>query len=65
MIPHDGSAHLIDAGAFILWISTFVDQMPAIAAALSIIWFALRIMETRTVQQALGKRAWVKRSMED
>lgn len=65
MLPHDGSMHIVDVGATALWLSTFVDKMPSIAAALSVIWFALRVLETRTVQRLLGKRAWVKRGTED
>lgn len=61
MLPHDGSAHLIDIGAIGLWLATFANWAPSIAAVLSMIWFLIRVLETRTVQALFGKHAWVKR----
>lgn len=60
MTPHDGSGHIVDAGAIVLWMSTFFNVLPSIAALLSVIWITLRILETRTVQQILGPYAWVR-----
>lgn len=60
MLPHDGSAHVVDAGAVVLWITSAADMAPRIAALLSVVWFAIRVAETKTVQALLGKYAWVK-----
>ena len=36
-------------------IATIADWLPAIAALLTIVWTAIRIWETRTVQSLLGR----------
>lgn len=37
-------------------VATIVDLLPVVAALLSIVWTAIRIWETRTVQSMLGRR---------
>lgn len=62
MLPHNSpTTNAIDAGAFTLYMASFANVIPAVAAFLSAVWFILRIMETRTVQHLLGRYAWVKR----
>jgi hypothetical protein len=61
-MTNDPTSNYIDLGAVTLWIATAANLMPAVAAMLSIIWFTLRIVETRTVQKLLGSYAWIDRS---
>lgn len=51
----------LDVGAVTLWVATFAQVLPSIAAVLSIIWFAIRIMESETVQSMLGSWSWIKK----
>ena len=52
---NENHKHVIDALAVSGAFATFVGWLPAIAAALSIVWTAIRIYETKTVQKMLGK----------
>lgn len=61
-MTNDPTSNYIDLGAVTLWIATAANLMPAVAAMLSIVWFTLRILETRTVQKLLGSYAWIDRS---
>ena len=47
---------VVDAVAMTTTISTLLGWMPVVAAALSIIWTALRIWETKTIQGLFNKR---------
>lgn len=47
--------HILDIAAIGAWIGALAGWLPAIAAALSIVWTVIRICETRTVQR------WVRR----
>lgn len=61
LIPTDHpTAHAIDGGAAALGLASLLNILPAIASILSVIWFALRVAETRTVQKMLGKYSWIK-----
>lgn len=42
--------HAVDAVSILTVLGTLVEMLPAIAAAFSIIWTAIRIYETDTVQ---------------
>jgi len=46
---------ILDSAAVAATIATVVGWLPAIAAALSIIWTAIRIYESRTVQQLITR----------
>ena len=46
---------VVDWGAVAIAAGTFFDFLPAVASLMSVIWFALRIYETDTVQRLLGK----------
>lgn len=46
---------IIDWGAVAIAAGTFFEFLPAIASLLSVIWLALRIYETETVQRLLGR----------
>lgn len=47
--------HAGDAGALAITAGALVDYLPAVAAALSILWTVIRIYETDTVQRILGR----------
>jgi hypothetical protein len=56
MTDHDGATkHVIDALSFVTVLGTIINMLPAIAAVFTIIWTAIRIYETDTVQR------WVKK----
>lgn len=55
----------IDSGAVALWVASVANILPSIAALLSIIWFLLRIAESKTVQHMLGRYAWIKKENKD
>jgi len=42
--------HITDAAAVAVAGATWLDWLPDLAAALSVLWLAIRIYETRTVQ---------------
>jgi len=48
--------HVGDAISVGVTFATIVQWLPAVAALLTIVWTAIRIYETRTVQRLLGKR---------
>ena len=45
-----------DAASVITLLGTLANVLPAIAAAFTIVWTAIRIYETRTVQDWLAKK---------
>ena len=47
--------HVGDAVSVGVTFATIVQWLPAVAALLTIVWTAIRIYETRTVQRLLGK----------
>ena len=52
----EGTKHVLDGLSVITVIGALVDILPAISAAFTIVWTAIRIYETDTVQE------WVKRA---
>jgi hypothetical protein len=46
----------IDAVSVVTVVGTFVDMLPSIAAVFTIVWTAIRIYETDTVQGWFGER---------
>lgn len=52
----EGSKHVLDGLSLVTVLGTLVDILPAIAAAFTIIWTAIRIYETETVQ------GWISRA---
>lgn len=55
LIP-DHDKHLIDGLSIATLLGSLVNVLPHIAAGLTLVWTAIRIWETRTVQGWLGKR---------
>ena len=53
---HETAKHVLDAASISIWAAALIDLLPAVAAIVSIIWGLIRIYETDTVQNLLGKR---------
>jgi hypothetical protein len=49
--------HVVDGISIVTVIGTLANVLPAVAALFTIIWTAIRIYETETVQGWLGKAA--------
>lgn len=47
--------HAADATAVTSALAAFFGYLPDVAALLSVIWLAIRIFETRTVQRMFGR----------
>lgn len=52
----EGTKHVLDGLSVITVIGALADVLPAVAALFTIIWTAIRIWETDTVQGLLGKK---------
>ncbi len=52
----EGTKHVLDGVSVITVIGTLADVLPAVAALFTIVWTAIRIWETDTVQKLLGKK---------
>jgi hypothetical protein len=52
---HETAKHVVDALSLVTVIGTLVQLLPAVAALFTIVWTAIRIYETATVQKLLGK----------
>jgi hypothetical protein len=52
---HEATKHAIDALSVITVLGTLMETLPAIAALFTIIWTSIRIWETKTVQNFIGK----------
>jgi len=51
----EATKHLIDFASILTVLGTLADMLPAIAAVFTIVWTAIRIYETKTVQGWLGR----------
>ena len=52
----EGTKHVLDGLSIITVIGALADVLPAVAALFTIIWTAIRIWETDTIQGLLGKK---------
>ena len=52
---HEATKHAIDAVSVLTVVGTLMEALPAIAALFTIIWTAIRIWETKTVQNLISK----------
>lgn len=52
----DNAKHAVDAISVATVVGTLANILPAIAAIFTIVWTAIRIYETETVQLLLGKK---------
>lgn len=53
---NDSTKSVIDGLSLVTVLGALVDVLPAVAALFTIIWTGIRIYETDTVQQLLGKK---------
>ena len=53
---HDTVKPIVDAVSVATVVGTLMNILPAIAALFTIVWTAIRIYETDTVQRLLGKK---------
>ena len=51
----EASKHIIDFASIVTVLGTLAEMLPAIAAIFTIVWTAIRIYETKTVQGWLGR----------
>jgi len=58
MNQHDQETvkHMLDGVSLLTVIGTLVEFLPAVSALLSIVWLAIRIYETDTVQRLVGRK---------
>lgn len=52
---HDTAKQITDALSVATVVGTLMEVLPAIAAIFTIVWTAIRIYETETVQRWFGK----------
>lgn len=52
---HEAAKNVMDAVSVVTVIGTLAQILPAIAAAFTIVWTAIRIYETKTVQSFLKR----------
>ena len=48
--------HLIDLSAIFTAVGTMMSMLPVLASLFTIIWMAIRIWETKTVQKLFSKK---------
>lgn len=53
---HETAKHVVDALSVVTVVGTLMEMLPSIAALFTIVWTAIRIYETDTVQFMLGNR---------
>jgi hypothetical protein len=53
---HETAKTTVDAISIVTVVGTLAEVLPAVAALFTIIWTALRIYETETIQKLLGKK---------
>jgi len=57
MTEHDETVkYVIDGVSFLTVVGTLAEALPAVAAVFTIVWTAIRIWETKTVQGWLGTK---------
>lgn len=58
-MPHEhlqeSTKHVIDGASIATAVGTLMQVLPSIAAVFTIVWTAIRIYETKTIQKLLGK----------
>jgi len=52
----ENTKHIIDFASVVTVLGALVEVLPAIAAIFTIVWTAIRIYETDTIQGLLGKK---------
>jgi hypothetical protein len=53
---HETAKNVVDALSIMTVVGTLVEMLPSVAAIFTIVWTAIRIWETETVQNLLGRK---------
>ena len=53
---NESTKHVLDGLSLVTVLGALVDLLPAVAALFTILWTGIRIYETDTIQQLLGKK---------
>jgi len=53
---HETAKHVVDALSILTVVGTLVEMLPSIAAIFTIVWTGIRIWETETVQNLIGRK---------
>ena len=56
MSMQEGTKQVLDSVSIVTVVGTLADVLPAVAALFTIVWTALRIWETETVQRMFRKK---------
>jgi hypothetical protein len=56
MSMDEATKQIIDFASIATVLGTLADMLPAIAAIFTIVWTAIRIYETKTIQGWLGRK---------
>jgi hypothetical protein len=51
----ESTKHVLDGASVVTAVGTVMQILPSIAAVFTIVWTAIRIYETKTIQKLLGK----------
>jgi len=51
----ESTKHVLDGASVVTAVGTVMQVLPSIAAVFTIVWTAIRIYETKTIQKLLGK----------
>ena len=57
---HETAKNVVDALSIMTVVGTLVEMLPSVAAIFTIVWTAIRIWETETVQNLLGRNKPIK-----
>jgi hypothetical protein len=52
---HETAKNVVDVLSIMTVVGTLVEMLPSVAAIFTIVWTAIRIWETETVQTLLGR----------
>jgi hypothetical protein len=53
---HETAKNVVDALSIMTVVGTLVEMLPSVAAIFTIVWTGIRIWETETVQNLLGRK---------
>jgi hypothetical protein len=53
---HETAKNVVDALSIMTVVGTLVEMLPSVAAIFTIVWTAIRIWETETIQNLLGRK---------
>ena len=57
---HETAKNVVDVLSIMTVVGTLVEMLPSVAAIFTIVWTAIRIWETETVQNLLGRNKPIK-----